>query len=101
MIPHWCRGEQSLNAARSALSPEPSGPHDGHGERGGNSGRDEQPGLGPSVRGIFSDLKRTMERVGEDGVAWQPAEHLHAHGLELPIPCLRTCTSSCAERPTP
>ena len=93
MLHYWRRGEQSLNAARSALSPEPSGAHDGHGERGATSGRDEQPGLGPSVRGIFSDLKRTMERVGEGQAAWQPVEHLDFRGLELPMPCLRTCSS--------
>lgn len=61
---HLCRGEQSLNAARSALSPESGRPHEAHGERGPLSARDQQPGIGPSVRGMFSDLKRTMERVG-------------------------------------
>jgi len=34
-------------------------------ERAPSHGKEGQPGLGPSVRGMFSDLKRTMERVGE------------------------------------
>ena len=38
-----------------------------------SQGKDGQPGIGPSVRGMFSDLKRTMERVGEptDQTAWR------------------------------
>ena len=60
-----CRGEQSLNAARSALSPEAGRQHEGQIERAPAHGKDGQPGIGPSVRGMFSDLKRTMERVGK------------------------------------
>ncbi len=37
-------------------------------EKSPSQGKDGQPGIGPSVRGMFSDLKRTMERVGEYAV---------------------------------
>lgn len=62
---HICRGEQSLSAARSALSPETGKQHEGQLEKTPSQGKDGQPSIGPSVRGMFSDLKRTMERVGE------------------------------------
>lgn len=64
------RGEQSLHAARSVLSPESTGPRsDSAASTSGNEpaaedAKGEHAALG-SMRGMFSDLKRTMERVGE------------------------------------
>jgi hypothetical protein len=61
------RGEQSLHAARSVLSPDAAG---GRPERTISDGVEhaEAPQdhavVGPSMRNMFSDLKRTMERVG-------------------------------------
>ena len=70
------RGEQSLHAARSVLSPEATG-HRPDGAAGGDTGaaaaegpKGEHAGMG-SMRGMFSDLKRTMERVGEVSYTFQ------------------------------
>lgn len=70
------RGEQSLHAARSVLSPEAMGHSRADGAASsdgaaavGEGGRGEHAALG-SMRGMFSDLKRTMERVGECTVPW-------------------------------
>ena len=73
---HTCRGEQSLSAARSALSPETGKQHEWQMEKTPSQGKDGQPGIGPSVRGMFSDLKRTMERVGEPIL---PGHHVAPH----------------------
>ena len=64
------RGEQSLHAARSVLSPESIGPRPDTAastsacEPATEDAKGEHAALG-SMRGMFSDLKRTMERVGE------------------------------------
>ena len=55
-------------AARHALSPERQASGGGFVEAANGSAAAaslEPGGLGPSMRGMFSDLKRTMERVGE------------------------------------
>ncbi|BDA46025.1 probable Tectonin beta-propeller repeat-containing protein 1 at N-terminal half [Coccomyxa sp. Obi] len=60
------RGEQSLHAARSVLSSESTGPRpDSAASTSGSepAAEGEHAALG-SMRGMFSDLKRTMERVG-------------------------------------
>ena len=78
---HACSGEQSLNAARSALSPDAGRPHEAQMERA--------PSHGPSVRGMFSDLKRTMERVGELSVhtilhnCCLAATHANRHNFQV------------------
>ncbi len=56
-----------MQAARHALSPERQASGGGLGEQAAGGAAfppPEQGGLGPSMRGMFSDLKRTMERVG-------------------------------------
>ena len=88
-----CRGEQSLNAARSALSPEAGKQHEGQLEKSPSQGKDGQPGIGPSVRGMFSDLKRTMERVGELAKDTIARHHILArgYGMSQIFSCFQDC----------
>ncbi len=79
------RGEQSLHAARSVLSPEATGHKadsaaSGDGSPAAAEGpKAEHAALG-SMRGMFSDLKRTMERVGRCFRPKQPFS-LSFHGF--------------------
>lgn len=76
------RGEQSLHAARSVLSPEaaasrPDRPSSDGGDAADVSrGAHDHASIGPAMRGMFSDFKRTMERVGE------PFLHTCIHNIQ-------------------